>query len=194
MFNVEDITMKALNLNELDDVFSLYWSSLQNEFFKLETLQTYSVDDEKEILQKYNSGNYNETRSLINKLFVSQSGFYTSAKERNIAILRVHIVEIPFSSYLNYELEVYKIAEQYGENIFLINKDFVKNTLSLPIAPQDFLLFDGRSIILNRFNVEGCYVNSEISESSDEIQPYVKLKDILLKNSLPLVDFLKTLL
>lgn len=185
--------MKTLNLNELDDVFSIYWSSLQIEFFKLETLQAYSVDDEKEIIQQYYSGNFEQTRTLINQLFANQSEFYISAKERNISILRLHIVEVPFSSYLHYELEAYKVAEQYGEKIYFINKKFVENIPSLPIEPQDFLLFDDRNIILNRFSEQGCYINSEVSESSDEILPYVRLKNALLRHSVALVDFLKNL-
>lgn len=182
--------MIKISKDEMNRVFVDYWSTLQEEFFKLETLQYYAEDANSANYRMFQQGKVGDAVRSLQELIASQKEFYDTARHRKISLTRLHVVSFPLSEYLNYEIESYKICQKFGEQICLVSlADVDKTTLPCPL--EDFLLFDEEKLICHSFDLNGIHIYSKVSESKKEIQPFVRLKYLLKYVSLPLDDFLK---
>jgi len=182
--------MKRLEKNELQPIFSTHWSELQDEFFKLETLQHY-IEEEVESYNLYLRGRKNEARKLLQKAISSQAPLYENTRNRGVSMLRLHIVDLPLSPYISYELESYKISRRFGEEIYFVTTETV-DTIDTVTPPQDLLMFDERFIILHSYDRDGFLQYSDLLEDPSEVQPFVTLKKQLLAEAMSFDEFLDT--
>ncbi len=182
--------MQKLEDQEEIDQYILEWRRLEKDFFKLETLQTYEPGS---IQKVYYEGNLQKARSLIRKSLLSDPAMpYKKIKEQGIKFRRVHIIQLPLTPYLKYEMESYKISTELGEEIRIILKEDIAN-LEIPIKLQDFLMFDEKKVVLHFYNNEGHWQSGGLLEDPNEVVPYIQAKKILLSNSMPLESFRKQL-
>lgn len=176
---------------EFRDVFDIEWEAIKEEFFKLETLQIYQIDVKSPRFQSYQRGNLEETRKLMREVLLSHpTKPHEKIKEKNIKFRRVHIVELPLSFYIRFELESYKISIELGEEIYLISKE-ESEKLKRSVEFQDFLMFDNKRVYLLYFDSMSEWKYAELIDDPKEIKGYIHLKEQLLKKSLLMDQFLQ---
>ncbi|MBI2558840.1 hypothetical protein HYW20_05950 [Candidatus Woesearchaeota archaeon] len=116
------------------------------------------------------------------------------AKEKKISIRRLRVIALPLSGYLKYEIDFWKSSPRYGEKIwFLLNKDYKKIIAILKIKPKDFWLFDDKELIIFHYTLKGKWIGEEVITSESTINRYKKLKQELLRHSIPINIFLKNI-
>lgn len=184
------MTMRKKLVGDEDlEYYGKLWGSIEHEFFKLETFQTYDISLSPG-WEEFERGEIDQTRKLLRELLMGDSS-YRIIKEKNVKFYRLHIVELPLSKYLRYEIESYNISIELGEEIYFISKEEVFK-LKMSVLAQDMLLFDEKVLILQRHNQKGEYQDSELLENKSEVQPYVLLKKKLLLAALPMNEFLQS--
>ena len=166
----------------------VYKESLKQEFFKLETKQIYK-EEEGESYELYLRGDVESAIRLLEKSIGTQKPLYDFARLNNISLVRLHIVELPLTDYMRYEIESYRISERYGEQIYLVRKKDVHDFETI-VRIQDYLLFDEEKVILQFHNEFGEFQYAEVSEIISEVKPYVLSKTALLNRAKLLNDFL----
>jgi len=150
-----------------------YFKNFKKYAFRLELLQRYDVEDEKESFLKFiDSG----------KVLNINSDWYKLIKEsikRNVVIQRVHVVKLPLSDYIKFEVGIYKKNIKAGEEVSLIDLDQF-NKLNLGIN-FDFWLFDDEIVLKMNYDKNGKFLNFE--EIHENIDKFVNIKNILLSQS-----------
>ncbi|OGN13529.1 MAG: hypothetical protein A3C71_02455 [Candidatus Yanofskybacteria bacterium RIFCSPHIGHO2_02_FULL_43_15c] len=118
--------MKTLNREEADIEFNKFWNELGEEWFKVEVLQDYSGEDMDESLQIWIDGDREKSIELFRNSIkdIQNSEWVKQATSTSVKKIRVRIVEQPYSPYLEWELEIYKILNMplAGEEIYLVDR------------------------------------------------------------------------
>ena len=184
--------MKRLEEKELEKYFGILWGNTNSSLFKLETKQVYSDD---ELYEKYvntKNENFNKLFQKIENIMLSeQSDLWKEATARHINIIRVHIIDLPLTEYMQYEILTYKISQKYNEKIHLMTREEAEK-LGIFEEIEDFLLFDDNNLIIHYYDDKGNYDHSVISEESDDLSKYIQVKKKLLTSSMNLNKFMAT--
>lgn len=145
-----------------------YFENFNEYAFRLELLQKYSVESElKSFSDFFDNGKIDPNKNLRWHKIIS------GAKQRGAIINRVHVIRLPLSDYLKYELEEYKFNIIAGENIFLLNKNDFESDINF-----DFWLFDDKIVLKMNYNQNGEFLSFE--KITKDISKYIKLKNKLL--------------
>lgn len=183
--------MRISSLDSLFAVYSEYWGTLQREFFKVETFQSYKASFEEPAFLAFRQGELDKARELLRQnLLRDPAAAYSKIRERGIAFRRVHIVDLPLTEYLKFEIESYRVSTELGEEISFALKDEVSKS-ALPAPLIDFLLFDDARLILHNYNASGEWNGAEVLTNGKEVSPYVALKGLLLDVAIPMEEFLR---
>lgn len=175
--------MRTLLRDEADALWQTYWDGTRTSFFKVESLQDYGAE---EILQStsyiaWSKGDKNESIRLMKE---HAGGWTKQTREKPIVKQRVHIVEKPYSSYLEWEILHYKYVNiPYGEEeVFLLDADLVKDIK----IPGDFMVFDDLKVANSHYNAEGLMVQRDFYDQNDDISEFLELKKLLLSKAVRL--------
>ena len=180
---------KILEGNEDFDYYVRFWESIKRDFFKLETLQEYDVSVSPG-WPEFRGGQIEKAHELLKELLTQDPAKpYEAIKQKNIQFVRVHLVELPLSEYLHYEIESYWMSISLGEQIFFLLQSDAAKIESL-VRLQDFLLFDDTAVIRQNYGAQGEYLHSEMLDETDDVHPYVLLKQSLLRHAVPMDTFL----
>lgn len=161
----------TLSEEESDKVFDRLWNNMSKSFYKFEVEQYYKCDMDSaycNFIKKDYSG-------LITSLKKFNNNWGKTVKEKhNIKFKRLHIINIPLTDYLKYELYFYLINEKSGEKIKCIDTKSLKTDLNKLI---DFIIFDEENIIINEHKNNGEYVcsylyNSDVSVIKELVNEY----------------------
>ncbi len=147
---------KIINDDDFNKIFDDTWNGTKKDFYKLETSQVYACDMDSNY-QDYLNGNYNNLTNIF-KNFYQDWGLML--KKSNIKMKRLHLIDVPLSDYLNYEMYFYLINENAGEKIRCLSFDKIKER-----KMDDFIIFDKDKIIINEHNINGELVKSYYSEN-----------------------------
>lgn len=182
-------------LNTDDDDFTAYkenWEKTHNEFFKLEALPVYQSDLELEEYKLFHQGELSRFREMTREALLQDPGQpYQKIAERGVDFIRVHVVELPLTPYLEFEIASYEVSLELGEKIYFISKEDAAD-LSLPTSLQDFLMFDESIVHLQFLNPEsGEWQYTELLDEPEEVQEFVETKKKLLEHAKPMHDFLE---
>ncbi len=138
-----------------------YLNNSKKSLFRFEALQYYDVgvDDmsDSEMIPWWN--------------FIKNK----TSKE-NVVMQRVRLIKYPLTKYTKKELEVHKKSIKYGDDIRIINSDEFNDV-------KDFWLVDDDMCLEMLYDDGGKWLGFKIS---NEVQKYIKIKDILLAESTPL--------
>lgn len=171
----------------LDVAYSVGWSFIGQVFFKLETLQTYETFDGWDEFQR---GDVASARRLMKEFLLSDSARpYEKIQQRNVHFQRVHVVELPLSDYMQFEILSYEVSIELGEEISFISKESYEQ-VDKEASTEDFLLFDDRMVIQHRYDAGGNWQGSELVLDENKLEKYLTLKNRLLSKALPMRDFL----
>ena len=100
--------MKTLSRDEADVLWDKYWDEMRVEWFKLEVLQDYTPEDDGPSLRSWLGGNKQESIELLKT--TKNREWVESCQEKirqGVRLMRVHVVDKPYSPYIEWELEHY---------------------------------------------------------------------------------------
>jgi len=115
-----------------------HFENFKKYAFRLELLQEYNVDGEKESIKEFlKTGKVSEDKDWTNLI--------KSAISRGAFMERVHVIILPISKYLKYEIEAYKANIEAGEKVsFMLKEEFDKINTKIN---HDFWLFDDKIVL-----------------------------------------------
>lgn len=176
--------MRVANLEEAVKIWDNFFAETEHETFKCEVLQDYSAIDMGASLQAWLDGDKEESiRLLIEDNKNNEWGKQYAAKP--IKKTRVHVVERPYTPYLEWEIEAYK-HEDWGEVTHLVPKEKV---MDLDIPDGDFWVFDNKRVVkFNYVGTKGKCVGADIYDEDDDIIHFMSVKEGLLKYGDPLKE------
>lgn len=129
--------------------------------FRLETRQSYDVAGDLAGLRAFRNGLPRPERSVRTNAFLRRIAQQTIAGAR---WSRVRVVEYPLTEYVRYELLGYVESQAAGEEIRLVDRDFVED------IGEDFWLLDagtprGRAVLMH-YDDQGRIVDRELASDA----------------------------
>lgn len=170
--------MKSLPRREALELWETYWSKMSVEFFKVEAVQSYN---EEEALQSpsyrlWSKGDRAGSIELMRKEYDVAEAKRT--QDKHILKRRIHIVESPYSSYLEWEIMHYKLINIpiRGEKAFLVSADSIRDV----VIPGDFMIFDDERVANSHYDENGLNTGMDFYDKGEDISQFLKLKQLLL--------------
>ncbi len=167
------------------DLFSLYRRATQS-VFRLEARQRYAVPAESAQLRAFSEG-----RPLPPDEAVARSmEVIRDATSAGTRIYRVHVIDLPLTAYLRYEMAAYAENIQVGEEVSIAVRSWHPDLARLT---DDFVLFDAdtarSSMVLMRYDEEGRIASRDYSENPADIARARHDRDLAMAHALPLSEF-----
>lgn len=163
--------------------FSELFEAFRVSAFRLETLDLYRVPSEADEYRRFLAGEELPT--------TGESGwvqFVKKAVAQGKVIQRVHLISIPLTPYLKYEIEWgYLYTSLAGEDISLLNRANLSGELS---GLTDFWLFDRKTLVFVRYDSEGRFLHGEKEDSLEAVQAHINSCALLISQASPLRAFL----
>jgi len=174
--------MKTLNREEAGAEFKRFWSELKTEWFKVEVLQNYSGEDQGESLKSWFVGDKNKSIELL-QVRSRSIDWAEKNKDKEFKKIRIHIVEEPYTEYLQWEIEHYKNINIpiVKEDVYLLNRREAENLL---LPDGDFMIFDDKKVVRNYYTPEGRMYKADFYDETDDISEFLRLKRVLLASNL----------
>lgn len=154
--------------------------------FRLETLDSYIADNEREPYQRFLAG---KPQDLGWRRPWQQT--VRGIRREGGSIGRVHIVSEPLTDYLRFELTcAYPASVEAGEDVRILSRE-AADRLGLPQA-EDFWLFDDvRSAVLG-YGPNGEFVDVEIVTDPERVAQHTQWRRTAQDAAVPLHDYLET--
>jgi len=166
--------------------FSTAFESFERSAFRLETLDTYSVEEEKASFAAYLAGDPLPPPNLG----VQWTSFLEKAKSAGKVITRVRLIPAKLTPYLKYEFDWwYAYNAKAGENILVVKSSEIGKFVS-PERLSDFWLFDDQLLYDLSYDTTGNFLGAELNENADELKERCLLAEELCGNGLPLIQFI----
>jgi hypothetical protein len=159
------------------------FESVEESWFRLETLQVYEVDYERAEIEDFlRHGALHREPSEWQRMLSR----HTKAGR---TLQRVHVVEEPLTDYLRYELAAYRQNAEAGEDIRLLPVPRPSWPDDLPRG-GDFWLFDDREVWDMHYDAEGHFLRATRSASTSHLDECRAWRDVAIKRSVSLADYL----
>lgn len=192
------IEMLKIYVDKHENQFNDLLFSAKDRIIKLELLDSYAdaFKEEKRMTEyflKHGKLSPELKSEIFKEWYVGTKKLY----EKGVKFIRIHVVTLPISDYIRFEIESYKISEKYGETIYMIDrKDFNRIKPEGKINILDFLVFDKNTIAFVNFKVDkkhNAKKHTGITYVTDRklAVKYVNYWESLLKKSIPLRKFVK---
>ncbi len=154
--------------------------SARKETFRLEMLDQYLVKEETEELEAWRrSGKFEPGEE-----FRQWASDLEALRSRGVITHRVHVVTVPLSDYLRFEIAAYVEDVNYIER-----KEYAG--IRKPFEPKEFWLIDEKHLFVQNYDSESRWLGSEHIADKDEVARHTRMKDFLLSKALPLEEFVK---
>jgi len=160
-------------------VWKKFWNETKKEWFKVEVLQDYSGEDSGPSLKAWLKGEKEKSIRLMTEK-INSNGWVKMAGKKPFRKIRIHIVEKPYTPYLEWEIEAYKnINIPFAkEEVYLIDKNKV---LNLDIPDGDFMIFDQKRLAKNYYDKSGRVYKADFYKDGEDISRFLLLRKKLLK-------------
>jgi hypothetical protein len=159
------------------------FNTFTREAFRLETLQAYNVPQEAELIASWRRGEPQPERSPATSPWLARIAAGVAGGK---AWRRVHVVQLPLSEYLQWELEGYVQSQDAGEEIRLVDRRHVNRAL------HDFWLFDREIAVDMRYDGRGRFIGGELVSEPARITRRCTIRDEVWAAGVPLNDWLAT--
>ena len=163
--------------------------ALTSSWFRLETLQAYAVDEEREEYEAFlrtgrlESPGDEEWQAMIRR--------HVAAGR---SLRRVHVVEEPLSDYMRYEIAGYLRNQEAGEDIRLIPVPAGEWPEGLPPLGTDYWLIDDGTPSQGAWSMEyddvGGWLRAPYVEDPETVEDFRRWRDTALQLAVPLDDYL----
>jgi hypothetical protein len=160
------------------------FENVQESWFRLETLQVYSVGYEREEYERFL-----ETGRLDRAPGDWQHMIRRHA-DAGRSLQRVHIIGEPLTDYLRYELEAYRHNSTAGEDVRVIPTPLPHWPAGLPQG-VDYWLFDDRDVWDMHYDHEGGFLRATRSKSVSHLDQCRHWRDSAIAQSITLSDYLQ---
>ena len=169
-----------MTLTELFDTF-------RESAFRLETLQYYVLAEDEPRRQAFAEGRPLPPRPGKTESMRVVQDAVTAGKR----VHRVHVVDLPLSDYIWYELAVYPENIAAGEDVRIARRAAHPGLAELD---TDFWLFDAETdspaVVWFRYAPGGQIVARDYSDDSDDVERARDQRDLALAYSLQLDEFM----
>jgi hypothetical protein len=163
------------------DLLALYGQAAR-EAFRLETRQVYAVLAESAQFRAFAEG-----RPLPPDPHVDRSmQVIRTTASAGVRIHRVHVVDLPLTMYLRYELAAYRENVAAGEDVRIAVRSWHPGLAGLT---EDFILFDGQAMVWMRYDHQGRLTGRDYSDSASDLAMAVLQRDVAVAHSVPLGEF-----
>jgi hypothetical protein len=167
------------------DLLGMY-SRAAEEAFRLEAQQRYAVPAEDEQFRAFTEG-----RPMPSDPHVDRSmQIIRAATARGCRIRRVHIVDLPLTVYLRYELAAYRENTGAGEDVRIAVRGWHP---SLAELAEDFVLFDPgtprAAVVWMRYDGQGQLAGLACSDKPADLALAASYRETALAHAVPLRDF-----
>lgn len=154
--------------------------------FRLETLDHYVADNEREPYRRFLAGHAHDPAWRL-----PWQRTVRGIVDAGMTIGRVHIVPASLTDYLRFELtRAYPASVAAGEDVRVLPRD-VADELGLPQA-EDYWLFDDRCSAVLRYGPNGDFVDVEITTDPARVQEHLRWRDTARSAAVPLHEYLST--
>lgn len=166
-----------------DPAWLTLFESVEESWFRLETLQVYNVNYERAEIEDFlRHGRLHREPGDWQRMLNRHAGAGRSLQ-------RVHVVQEPLTDYLRYELAAYRLNSEAGEDIRLLPVPRSSWPDDLPMG-GDFWLFDDREVWDMHYDDEGHFLRATRSASGSHLGECRHWRDIALNRSVSLADYL----
>jgi hypothetical protein len=166
--------------------FDELFDSFTDTAFRLETLQQYLVDQERERIAAFRAGKPLPERSPRTSQWLRRIQNTTHGGKR---WRRVHVVDRPLSEYLQYQFVGYRGSVAAGEDVRIVDRAASSDLESLR---RDFWLFDAETdhpmVVMMRYDGDGRFLGWDSTTSHDVIQACQSQRDLALAHSVSLEE------
>jgi hypothetical protein len=167
------------------DLLAMYGQATQ-EAFRLEARQLYAVPAESAQVQAFGEG-----RPLPPDPRIARSmQVIRAVAAAGVLIHRVHIMDLPLTPYLRYEMAGYAENVASGEDVRIAVRSWHQDLATLN---EDFVLFDPGSdhpaMVWMRYDGEGRLVGRDYSDNASDLAKATRQRDAALAHSIPLRKF-----
>jgi hypothetical protein len=167
------------------DLFALYERAAAS-VFRLETQPRYAVPAESARLRAFEEGRPLPTDPAVSRTLDVIRGLAAAGKR----VYRVHVLDLPLTRYLRYELTVYAENVAAGEEVRIADRARDPRLAGLT---DDFVLFDGdtdgAAVVWMRYDSGGRIIGREYSTSDQDVRRCCRERDLALAYSVPLDEF-----
>lgn len=146
-----------------------YFKSFQKSAFRVETLQRYNVDEEKEAYEYFQ-----QYKQLPDEFWEDWHDIIQQAKIRGATMQRVHLIQFPITEYISFEMEFYKRSIMQWEEIFYLPFEDCAVEVN-----SDFWIFDDTTVLKMLYDEDGSFLKFE---EIKDIEAYLQIKNYLLEN------------
>ncbi|GAA3761641.1 hypothetical protein HDA32_005733 [Spinactinospora alkalitolerans] len=161
-------------------------SLFRTSAFRLETLDFYIADNEREPYRRFQSG-----RSQDLSWRRPWQRTVRGIRENGGGIGRVHIVPDPLTDYLRFELTcAYPASVEAGEDVRVLARASA-DTLDLPDG-EDYWLFDDERSALLRYAPDGEFIDVELVTDPDRVKQHAEWRHTAQAAAVPLHEYLQT--
>lgn len=166
--------------------FDYFWNEAKVDIFRLQLLDTYLVESEKENFDKYNRGEYVED----SQTFIEWKNQIKEKSSQGVHIINMAVVTLPLSQYKKFGIATALLQTlKLGQESFYVEREKVSNEIK---GFEDYWMFDRKVVIKMKYDEYGHFLKMEDAISNaGEVKRYVILRDSLLKKALPLLKFLE---
>lgn len=110
----------------------------------------------------------------------------SSAAKRGAPVSRVHAIQVPHSSYIQWELASYALNVEAGEDVRLIP---VTGEWPEWLPGPDFWLFDDRAVLYLQYDDRGMLTGARVTSQPATVARVCSLRDRLMADSVPYSEY-----
>jgi len=156
------------------------------EAFRLEAQREYAVPAESAQLKAFLEGQPLPFDPAVER----SMEIIRSATARGAHFRRVHVVDLPLSPYLRYEMRAYQENVAAGEQVSIAVRSWHRDLAALD---EDFVLFDPgtdrQAVVWMRYDVRGQLADTLYRDSPADVARACRRRDIALVHAVPLHEF-----
>ncbi|MER0241310.1 DUF6879 family protein [Streptomyces sp. HSW2009] len=158
--------------------FGRLFEDFERTAFRLETLDAYDVEEEREEIARFLAGADMGPEWADNP-------WVRSMTDKGKQVARVHVLSSPLTDYLRYELSAYPGNITAGESIGIIDR----SEQTAPELPDhDFWLFDDRDVYRMHYTAAGAFIGGELLPP-DALAAYQGHRDRAVAATVPFADY-----
>lgn len=158
--------------------FGRLFDTFERTAFRLETLDTYDVSEEREEINRFLAGADMGPEWADNP-------WVRSMTDRGKSVARVHVLRSPLTDYLRYELAAYPGNITAGESIGII--DLAQQDVT-GLPDHDFWLFDDRDVYRMHYSPEGQFIGGELL-APQHLAGYREYRDRAMAHAVSFADY-----
>jgi len=167
------------------DLLGMYSRAAQ-EAFRLEAQQRYAVPAEDTQFRAFTEGRPLPSDPRVNK----SMEIIRTAVASGCRIRRVHVVDLPLTAYLRYEMAAYRENIDAGEEVGIAVRSWHPDLAGLT---EDFVLFDPGlehpAMVWMRYDDQGQLADRAYSDNPADLARAARSREVALAHAVPLHEF-----